>query len=261
MSQDNVIRFAVPKGRLQTAASELFEQAGIPFIDYEKDQKTYRAGLSVPGVFVKLLKPQEIPILVARGAYDIGISGFDWYCESRCQRNVDDLVDLQFGRVDIVLAVMDAWDDVNNLDDLFRKFPPTGARDSLRIWTEYINLADQMVLQAQETEASIVSPYPISRERHSSISIYHSFGATESKPPEDGEAVIDNTQTGSTLKANSLKIIHKVLPGSTAHLFGNRRAMLDPKKREKIEHIRESLAAALGADRRRARSSIGHIDL
>ncbi|QDU93729.1 ATP phosphoribosyltransferase [Lignipirellula cremea] len=260
MSDENIIRFAVPKGRLQKSASELFEQAGIPFLDYHEDQKTYRAGLSVPGVFVKLLKPQEIPILVARGAYDIGISGLDWYCESRCQRNVDDLVDLQFGKVDIVLAVMDSWDDVNSLDDLFRKFPATGARDSLRIWTEYINLADQMVLQAQETEASIVSPYPIARERHSSISIYHSFGATESKPPEDGEAVIDNTQTGTTLRANALKIIHKVLAGSTAHLFANRRSLLEPKKRVIIEMMRDKLSSALGADRRRSRAALGHLD-
>lgn len=260
MSEENIIRFAVPKGRLAQSCAEVFEQAGIPFEGLSAEQKNYRSKLSIPGVFVKLLKPQEIPILVARGAYDIGVSGYDWYCESRCQRNVEDLLDLHFGRVDIVLAVRQEWKDVNSLEDLFQKFPPTGARDSLRIWTEYINLADQMVLEAQETEASIVSPYPISRERHSSISIYHSFGATESKPPEDGEAVIDNTQTGSTLRANDLKIIHKVLPGSTAHLFANRRALLDDRKREVIELIRDKCSAVFGEEERRSRNAHGHFD-
>src|SRR5690606_28157462 len=134
-------------------------------------------------------------------------------------------------KVHIVLAVPDAWEDVNSADDLFRKYRSMASTRTLRIWTEYLNLADQFVFKYEGTEATIVSPYAgIHRERHSGIEIFHSFGATESKPPEDGDAIIDNTETGRTLRANGLKIIHKVLASSTAQLLANRRSLLDRDK-------------------------------
>lgn len=93
-----------------------------------------------------------------------------------------------------------------------------------------------------------------SSERHSAIEIFHSFGATESKPPEDGEAIIDNTQTGGTLRENGLKILHKVLPASTAHLLANNRPLKrDRLKKEIIDAIIEACARAaprVRADRR-----------
>jgi ATP phosphoribosyltransferase len=261
MTERKPIRFALPKGRLQKNTAAAFAAAGIELEDYDEGSKTYRARiLGYENVAVKLLKPQEIPILVSRGAYDLGISGLDWYVETRCERNVEPLVDLNFGRVDIVLAVPNSFTDVNSADDLFAKYRGTGAKDALRIWTEYLNLADQLVLKYEGVEASIVSPLPVQRDRHSSIAICHSFGATESKPPEDGEAIIDNTETGTTLRANDLKIIHKVLAGSTAHLLANRRSLLDPGKQERIENIRAKFAESVAGVVDRRRKTVGHLD-
>jgi ATP phosphoribosyltransferase len=256
----HTIKFAVPKGRLQKATSEFFAKAGIPLEGYEEGSKSYRAQIGIEDVAVKLLKPQEIPILVSRGDYDLGISGLDWYYESRCGRNVEDLVDLGFGKVDIVLAVPDNWDDVNSADELFKKFRNATGKNPLRIWTEYLNLADELVYKYEGTEPAIVSPYPVHRERHAGIAIFHSFGATESKPPEDGDAIIDNTETGRTLRANHLKIIHKVLPSSTAQLLANRRSLLDPEKEERIEKIRAACQSAVHQVVERRRVSYGHLD-
>lgn len=256
------IRLALPKGRLQKATSEFFARAGIPLANYEEGNKTYRAQIGVEGVEVKLFKPQEIPILVARGDYDLGVSGLDWYFESRVDRNVEDLVDLGFGRVDIVLAVPDipGWENVVSAANLFDKFRGATGKNPLRIWTEYLNLTDELVYKYEGTEPSIISPYPVRRERHSGIAIFHSFGATESKPPEDGDAIIDNTETGSTLRANNLKIIHKVLPNSTAQLLANRRSLLDPDKEERIELIRSACQNAGHLPLERRRASYGHLD-
>src|SRR5262249_58183955 len=126
--------------------------------------------------------------------------------------------------------------EVTGEEALFKKFHPASGK--LRIWTEYLNLADEFVYKYEGTEPTIISPYSgIHRERHAGIEVFHSFGATESKPPEDGEAIIDNTETGRTLRANGLKIIHKVLAGSTAQLLANRRALPD---RDKAEQWRQN---------------------
>src|SRR5205085_11293929 len=235
-------------------------RAGINVADYGDNSRSYRPKIDVEGVEVKMLRPQEIPILLSRDSYDLGLSGLDWYSESRVANNVEDLVDLGFGRVDIVLAVPAAWDDVNSADALFKKF--RGSSRKLRIWTEYLNLADEFVYKYEGTEPTIVSPYSgIHRERHAGIEIFHSFGATESKPPDDGEAIIDNTETGRTLRASGLKIIHKPLPASTAQLLANRRSLLDPAKQEGIEQIRSAFQKAahqVGGERRR--SGFGHLD-
>jgi ATP phosphoribosyltransferase len=252
------VKLAVPKGSLQKTTAAFFARAGLPLEDYGEGSRGYRPKIGIEGVEVKVLRPQEIPILLSRGNYDLGISGLDWYNESRVASNVEDLVDLGFGKVDIVLAVPDAWAEVNSVDALFKKF--RGGK--LRIWTEYLNLTDEFVYKYEGTEPTVVSPYSgIHRERHAGIEIFHSFGATESKPPDDGDAIIDNTETGRTLRANGLKIIHKVLPASTAQLLANRRSLLDPDKQERIERIRAAFQKAahqVGGERRR--SGFGHID-
>ena len=261
-SSRRTVRLALPKGRLQIPTGEFFAKAGIPVEDYEHGSKTYRAKIGIEGVEVKLFKPQEIPILVARGDYDLGISGLDWYFESRVEKNVEDLVDLGFGRVNIVLAVPDipGWEDVKSAADLFDKFRGATGKNPLRIWTEYLNLTEELVYKYEGAEPSIISPYPVRRERHSGIAIFHSFGATESKPPEDGDAIVDNTETGTTLRANHLKIIHKVLPNSTSQLLANRRALLDPEKEERIEIIRAACQNAGHRPAERRRVSYGHLD-
>ena len=253
------VKLAVPKGSIQKATAAFFARAGLPLEDYGENTRSYRPRIALEGVEVKVLRPQEIPMLLSRGYYDLGISGMDWYLESRVSTNVEDLVDLGFGRVDIVLAVPAAWGDVNSADTLFKNVHTSTGK--LRIWTEYLNLADEFVYKYEGTEPTIISPYSgIHRERHADIEIFHSFGATESKPPEDGEAIIDNTETGRTLRANGLKIIHKVLASSTAQLLANRRSLLDPAKQERIERIRAAFQKASHKVPEPRRAGFGHMD-
>src|SRR5205807_5333970 len=169
------VKLALPKGSLQKTTAAFLARAGVHVADYGEGSRSYRPKIDVEGVEVKVLRPQEIPILLSRDSYDLGISGLDWYNESRVASNVEDLVDLGFGKVDIVLAVPDAWTDVNSVDALFKRF--RGGK--LRIWTEYLNLADEFVYKYEGTEPTVVSPYSgIHRERHAGIETFHSFGAT-----------------------------------------------------------------------------------
>ena len=98
----------------------------------------------------------------------------------------------------------------------------------------------------------------VERRSSSPVAIFHSFGATESKPPDDGDAIVDNTETGSTLRANGLKIIERVLPDSTARLLVNRRSLRNREKLPLIEKVRD--AFAVGAPKRREDAPVfGHI--
>ncbi len=243
----NPIRFAIPKGSLEKKTRAFFERAGIDPRGYADGSRSYRPDMGIEGVQAKTMRPQEIPYMLQAGFFDVGISGIDWYYESEVSANVEDLLDLGFGRVDIVLCVSEAWDDVRSAGDLFAKFVDSTGTQPLRIWTEYLNLTESLIREHTDLEPSLYSPYTrlsVRRSAASPIAIFHSFGATESKPPEDGEAVVDNTETGQTLRANGLKIIHKVLEGSTAHLLANRRAMRNREKREAIARVRDMLAAA-----------------
>lgn len=240
------IRFAIPKGSLARKTRAFLERAGIDPKGYADGSRRYRPDLGIDGVETKMMRPQEIPYLLQAGFFDIGITGVDWYYESEVTSNVEDLLDLGFGRVDIVLCVSDQWDDVRSARDLFAKFVDSTGTQPLRIWTEYLNLTEALIRDYTDLEPSLYSPYTrlnVKRSGASPIAIFHSFGATESKPPEDGEAIVDNTETGSTIRANSLKIVHKVLEGSTAHLLANRRALRNRAKREAIFRVRDQFAA------------------
>ncbi len=243
----NPVRFAIPKGSLERKARAFLERAGITPVGYADGGRSYRPELGISGVVTKTMRPQEIPYMLQAGFFDLGISGVDWYLESDVTANVDDLLDLGFGRVDIVLAVSQQWDDVNSAADLFARFVNSTGTQPLRIWTEYLNLTESLVREHTDLEPSLYSPYSrlsVRRSGASPVAIFHSFGATESKPPEDGEAIVDNTETGSTLRANGLKIVDKVLEGSTAHLLANRRAMRNREKWNAIATVRDMLAKA-----------------
>ena len=241
------IRFAIPKGSLEKKTRAFFERAGINPQGYGDGSRGYRPDLGIPGVETKMMRPQEIPYMLQAGFFDLGITGVDWYYESEVSANVDNLLDLGFGRVDIVLCVAQSWDNVNSAGDMFARFINSTGTQPLRIWTEYLNLTESLIREYTDLEPSLFSPYSrlsVKRQGASPVAIFHSFGATESKPPEDGDAIVDNTETGSTIKANGLKIIHKVLEGSTAHLLANRRAMRNREKRVVIERVRQILATA-----------------
>lgn len=255
------LRLALPKGSLEKKTRAFLEAAGIDPKGYGEGSRNYRPDLGIDRVSVKILRPQEIPYMIAAGFYDMGLSGLDWYLETGCQQNVEDLLDLGFGRVDIVLAVPEEWEDVNSSSDLFHKFADSTGTRPLRIWTEYLNLTESLVRQHTDLEPSLYTPFQrlhVERRSSSPVAIFHSFGATESKPPDDGDAIVDNTETGSTLRANGLKIIERVLPDSTARLLVNRRSLRNREKLPLIEKVRD--AFAVGAPKRREDAPVfGHI--
>ena len=99
------VKLAIPKGSLEKKMLAFFERAGLGVQGYADGSRGYRPQGDEPNIAAKVLRPQEIPYMLAAGFYDIGISGLDWYIESQCASNVSELLDLGVGRVDIVLAV------------------------------------------------------------------------------------------------------------------------------------------------------------
>ena len=230
-----ITKFVIPKGHLEQGTHRTLENAGYKMSGLER---TYRPAINDPKIELKILRPQEIPIHVAEGLQDVGITGMDWVRETGV--DVEVLLDLEFGWIRMVLAVPKDWEEVNTLSDLLKQFWSRGK--SVRISTEYLNTAVQYVKSnpIYVTEFGDAAPLVITPwwkvGDNSKVSIFLSFGATEAKPPENADAIIEVVETGSTLEQNNLKIIDTIAE-STAVLIANRKALHDSEKREKIYDI------------------------
>lgn len=237
----SLIKIALPNGHLQEEMRELLTSAGFFIEGYDKKSRGYRPVFQEEWLTAKVFRPQEVSLVVAEGYYDLGITGLDWFTESLCENNAKEILDLRFGRVDVVLAVPAKWDNVKTISDLVQL-----PREQIRIWTEYLNLAGNFIFNTTGVEPSVRSPWErITRGSWSKIHLYLSFGVTEAKPPEDAEGIIDNTSTGTTLRANGLKIIATVLKDSTARLIANRISLQHPEKAEAIKRFESRLRKAL----------------
>jgi ATP phosphoribosyltransferase len=181
---------------------------------------------------------------------DIGITGSDWIKETGAE--VEKLQDLEYGRVRIVAAIPKSmpYGSVNSLlEGLWGQGRP------VRISTEYLNVAAQYIKSLPEyqrrfgsQEPVIVTPWWRKGENHNAT-IYLSFGATEAKPPEDADLIIEVTETGTSLEQNELKQIDTILV-STAQLVANKQALADPWKREKIYDVLTLLKGVVDAQKR-----------
>ncbi len=230
------VRFVIPKGHLAEGTFRILERAGYVI---SSGERTYRPSVNDPKIELKILRPQEIPIFVGEGLHDIGITGLDWLRETRAD-NVEVLLDLEYARVKLVLAVPKAWTSIESLSDLLRKFNREGR--TLRISTEYLNISAEYLMNNPtyrqiygEKEPLMVTPW-WKKGKNSRVILYLSFGATEAKPPENADAIIDVMETGESLEQNNLKPI-EVLMESTAILIANKNSLRDPEKREKIYDI------------------------
>jgi ATP phosphoribosyltransferase len=177
---------------------------------------------------------------------DVGISGLDWVQETQADAVV--LLDLEYSRVKIVLAVPDTWSEVSSLSDLIRLFAVQGK--PLRISTEYLNAASKFLMNNQaykelygNAEPMVVTPW-WRKGDNDRIGIYLSFGATEAKPPEDADAIVEVVDTGTSLLQNNLKVVETVLKTS-ALLIANKDSLRNPAKREKIMDILTLLRGAV----------------
>ncbi|MFB0560905.1 MAG: ATP phosphoribosyltransferase [Candidatus Lokiarchaeia archaeon] len=239
------LKLVIPKGSLQEATLQLLKQAGY---SVKAVERSYRPWINDSEINLKLLRPQEIPTLIQEGAHELGIAGEDWVNESGADVHL--LSNLDYGKVNIVLAVPNSWENVNSLSELIRDF--NSKKRPIRIATEYINITSKHMMQNDEYQKlygsktpEVVTPWSRYGE-NPNLKIMLSFGATEAKPPEDADAIVDNTETGTTLKSNELKII-EVLSNSQAVLIANKEALKDKWKEEKIRDVMTLIVGAVEA--------------
>jgi ATP phosphoribosyltransferase len=165
---------------------------------------------------------------------DVGITGLDWIKESGAE--VERLQDLEYGRVRIVAAIPKSM-PYGTINSLFEGLWSRGR--PVRISTEYLNIASQYVKSIPEYQKRFGSQNPLivtpwwRKGENQKVTIFLSFGATEAKPPEDADLIIEVTETGTSLEQNDLKQIDTILE-STAQLIANKQSLANPWKREKI---------------------------
>ncbi len=216
-----MLKLVLPKGSLEKATLELFEAADLP-VNRSSDV-AYRASVADPRLSdVRILRPQEIPVYVADGLFDIGITGRDWIVET--DSDVVSLGELKYSKatslpIRVVLAVADD-SPCQSVADL-----PQGVRVS----TEYPELTRRFFAEAG-IEAQIAL----------------SYGATEAKVPEIVDAVVEITETGRALRAAGLRIIDTLLTSYT-ELIANPAAAADAEKRHAMGQIYTLLHGVLEA--------------
>jgi ATP phosphoribosyltransferase len=240
------VKFAIPAGSLAKATSDFFGRSGYKISGTER---TYRPTVNDPGIEMKVLRPQEIPIFVAEGLQDLGITGQDWVRENRA--DVEILQNLEYGKIRLVVAVpKSASDNINDfMEDIWRR------GKNFRVSTEYLNIASDYLKaipaykkRFKNSDPMIVTPW-WRKGDNARAKIFLSFGATEAKPPENSDCIMDVTETGSTIEANNLKIIDTVMT-SSAVLIANKKALEDPVKQEKIFDILSLLKGVVDGSKR-----------
>ena len=212
-----VLKFGIPAGSLQDATAELFQQAGYR-ITFRS--RSYYPEIDDPEVECILIRAQEMARYVQDGVMDAGLTGHDWIVENRAE--VVEVAELVFSKVSRrpvrwVLAVPE-------------DSPVRSARDlqGKHIATEAVNLTTDYL------------------KRHGvQAHVEFSWGATEVKPPRLADAIVEITETGSSLRANNLRIVDTIVQ-STPRLIANEAAWQDDWKRRKIENITLMLRGAMG---------------
>lgn len=212
------LRLGLPKGSLQATTQRLFAQAGYQL---RIPERSYYPEIDDPEIECLLIRAQEMARYVEQGVLDLGITGLDWTLE--CKAKVKELADLRaawpsYGPVRWVVAVKQN-SKIRTPKDLQGK----------RIATEVVNLTRRYLKQHKVT-----------------AHVEFSWGATEVKPPVLADAIIDVTETGSSLRANNLRIIDTVLE-STPRLIANRESVKDRWKQGKMERLLMMLKGAIEA--------------
>ena len=216
-----MLRLVLPKGSLERATLELFAAADLAVS--RSSEIDYRASIADPRVDeVRILRPQEIPVYVASGLFDLGITGRDWIEERGA--SVVSLGELNYSKattnpIRVVLAVA-AGSPFEKLADL---------PDGVRVSTEYPELTSR-ALAAHGVNARVSL----------------SYGATEAKVPDIADCVVEITETGRALRAAGLRIIETLLVSRT-ELIANPAAAADPEKYHAMEQLLTLLQGTLEA--------------
>ena len=216
-----MLKLVLPKGSLEKATFDLFEAADLTVT--RSSAVDYKAAIDNPRIDdVRILRPQEIPVYVAEGLFDIGITGRDWVEET--SSDVVSLGELRYSKatsmpVRVIVAVA-ADSPAQSVADL---------GDGVRVTTEYPEMTRRYFA-----------------ERGVKADIRLSYGASEAKIPDIADCVVDITETGRALRAAGLRIIDTMLTSYT-ELIANRAAWEDPAKRHAMEQVLTLLNGTLEA--------------
>ena len=214
-----VLKLGIPKGSLEENTVDIFKKAGWR-ITY--DSRSYFPDIDDPEMTCSLVRAQEMSRYVEDGTLDLGLTGIDWIME-----NASDVVvaqDLIYSKVSMRQA---RWVLVVRGDSPYQKIEDMEGK---KISTELVNFTKKYFA-----------------EKNINVQVEFSWGATEAKVVEGlVDAVVEVTETGSTIKANKLRIIHELMKTNT-QLIANRAAWEDPWKRKKIEQIKTMLIGSLQA--------------
>jgi ATP phosphoribosyltransferase len=206
------VRLALPDGHAQKHVVNVLQKAGIRITDYPSASGSRRPEIGLEGVCVKVIRPQDMPLQVANNKFDLAITGRDWVREHLYQfpsSPITELVDLKYSRVKIVAAVHNDL-PVEDIAGLSRLAAQQGSR--LRVASEYVRIADKY---ARDNHLGMYRVIP-------------TWGATEAFLPDDADLLIENTETGATLKRHNLKIIETLFE-STACVIASQKALSSPK--------------------------------
>jgi ATP phosphoribosyltransferase len=210
------LTLALPKGSLEQATFQLFAKAGFNVV---KGARSYYPTVDDPQLEIVLYRPQEMPRYVQDGVVDAGLCGHDWVVEN--EADVEELCELQYSKatsrpVRWVLAV--------NQDSKIRSAKHLQGK---KISTELVNVTKQYLARKKVT-----------------AHVEFSWGATEVKPPKLADAIIEATETGSSLRANNLRIVDTVLT-STTRLIANKKSLRNDAKCEKLDRLALLLRGAI----------------
>ncbi|NTU53820.1 MAG: ATP phosphoribosyltransferase [Chlorobiaceae bacterium] len=217
-NSSKVLKLGLPKGSLQDSTLELFANAGFHF---SVQSRSYFPSIDDDELEAILIRAQEMARYVALGAFDAGLTGKDWIIET--DADVVEVADLVYSKASMrpvrwVLAVPES-SPIRSVKDLEGK----------HIATEVVNITRKYLA-----------------ENGVNALVEFSWGATEVKPPELADAIVEVTETGSSLRANKLRIVETVLESNTK-LIANKASWEDPWKREKIESMALLLHGAINA--------------
>lgn len=214
------LKIGLPKGSLENATFELFAKAGFDFVSTGRN---YQPISDDPELEPILLRPQEIPLYVQDAVIDCGLTGHDWVVD--CGANVLEICELRYSKltsnpIRVVIAVHND-SPIQSVGDLEGK----------RVATEYVRLAQRYF-----------------QEHGVSAEVEFSWGACEVKVPELVDAIVVNTETGSSLRAHNLRILETILT-STTRFIANHDAWRDPEKQRKMRALEVLLTGAMNADK------------
>jgi len=218
MTTVNKLKIALPKGSLEEATYNLFKRAGFKI---NVNSRSYIPSIDDPEIEVVLFRPQEMSRYVEDGIVDCGLTGHDWIVEN--DSDVVELCELQYSKrtsnpVRWVLAVHES-SSFKSVKDLNGK----------KVVTELVSVTKRYLKKNKVT-----------------AEVEFSWGATEAKPPRLADAIVEATETGSSLRANKLKIIDTVIV-SIPKFIANKKSVKDPWKKQKMDNLIMLLDGAMRA--------------